>query len=366
MEDLNHWNQYRHQVYNSIIIGAGITGLSMAMWLKLKNPKEKILICDKGMEMASRRNVGFVTSGSLKYLLDLIRDHGEKDAFAIWNIGKNNRALIENFINSNDIAKLLQYQKLGSVTYLNSDDDVSNIKKFGFEVIDTSSKNGVGLIDAEESSFNPIRFHDYLLNFVINLGVEVDFNSEVSSIIYKKNSWEVSVRSRLQTKKLFIATNSSNLLNNITNQEGNIKRVRAQVQSYALSEKKDDSSNIYIPTERIYYRINNNKLIIGGLRGVDPSSELTDKIGINPKIQDALRDFVMSNIDHNAKIEKQWSGIMGMRDNKLPHVYFDTQRSLFFLGGYSGHGNAFAFYLSKELIESIATKRPSESLVLFL
>lgn len=364
MEELNHWHQYRYKNYNSIIIGAGITGLSMAMWLKIKNPKEKILVCDKGMDMASRRNAGFVTSGSLKYLLNMIDNIGKDNALAVWKISKKNRELIENFILINDISELVQYKKLGSTTYLDSFSDFYRLKELGFEQIKSTSNFdvGIGVFDPDESSFNPIRFHDFLLNFVINLGVEVDLRSEVKELTYKKNGWKVSTRTELRTKKLLIATNSSSLLNTVTSQNENIIRTRAQIQSYQLSAKKEDSGNIYIPSKKIYYKVSNNKLIIGGLRVVDPENELTDTIGINDKIQDALKEFVLSNIDRNAIIENKWSGIMGMRTNELPKVYFDIKRSLFFIGGYSGHGNAFAFYLAKELIESIALKKLTDDL----
>lgn len=367
MEELNHWHQYFHKNYNSIIIGAGITGLSMAMWLKLRYPKEKILVCDKGMNMASRKNAGFVTSGSLKYLLNLIETNGKEKALAIWNISKKNRLLIESFINKHGISKTVQYQKLGSITFLESKKDVSILKSIGFkEVEDNPLSDLVGLIDPEESSFNPIRFHDFLLNFVISLGVEVDFNSEVKEIVYKKPLWQVKARVNLKSKKLLIATNDSFLLNKIIKKDNKIVRTRAQIQSYKLSFKIENSSNIYLPSKKIYYRISDNKLIIGGLRGVDPLSEITDKLGINDKIQDALKEFVFSNIDKNAKLENQWSGIMGMRENELPLVYVDRKKSLYFLGGYSGHGNAFAFYLALKIIDSMGSDHLSEKLNLFI
>lgn len=364
MEDLNHWHQYRHKSYNSIIIGAGITGLSMAMWLKLKNPKEKILICDKGMDMASRRNAGFVTSGSLKYLLNLIDKIGKKEALAIWRISKKNRELIEDFIIQNNIAKLTQYQKLGSVTYLNQRDTL-RIEELGFKRLENKLLDGLsGVIDTEESSFNPVRFHDFLLNYVIGLGVEIDFNSEVTSINYKNKSWIVSAREELKCKKLFIATNCLILIDK-TIEKDKIVRTRAQIQSFHLSSKQEDSSNIYVPDKKIYYRIHKNKLIIGGLRIIDRECEVTNAIGLNPKIQDALEDYVLTNIDNMAKIENQWSGIMGMRNSELPLVFLDKKKSLYFLGGYSGHGNAFAFYLSKKLIESVTSGNISDCLKFF-
>ena len=54
------------QVFDVVIVGAGITGLSTAYWLEKEDPSLKVAIVEKNRVAfgASGRNAGFVTCGS--------------------------------------------------------------------------------------------------------------------------------------------------------------------------------------------------------------------------------------------------------------------------------------------------------------
>ena len=71
----NSSTQNLPQKVDVVIVGAGITGLSVAYWLKELKSELKIAIVES-IDLAagaSGRNAGFVTAGSAAYLAGLIR-----------------------------------------------------------------------------------------------------------------------------------------------------------------------------------------------------------------------------------------------------------------------------------------------------
>lgn len=366
----NLWDKPQNNQYNTIIVGAGITGLSIAYHLKKRNPKERILICDKDINrVASRRNAGFLTSGSLEYLLKLIPKHGYEKALKIWAIAKTNRRMVLNFLQNNNASGLVDLNNLGSTTFVNKNEieKIDVLRKFGFtDRLESIFRNDdyVALFDQDESSFNPLRFHEILLSIVKLMGVEVCFDFEIETIKRDKKAWFLN--NGLKTKKLFLATNTSKFTKEVFKKDQNITRARAQIQAYNLSFKTASTSNIYIPSNKLYFRVINNKLIIGGLRDIDKDSEFTEDLGLNDLIQKALKDFVINNIDSGAKLINQWSGIMGLTDKDIPSVDISFKKSVYAIGGYSGHGNGFAFYLSKLMVDSVVSNEISEELKIFM
>ena len=74
-KDFNHsyWELKSYfSIYDLIVIGAGIVGLSSAISYKEKNKKAKILILERGIipDGASTKNAGFACFGSAGELLD--------------------------------------------------------------------------------------------------------------------------------------------------------------------------------------------------------------------------------------------------------------------------------------------------------
>ena len=69
---LSFWEKQSLLYYDTIIIGAGIVGLSTAMAIKEKSPKTRVLVLERGIlpTGASTKNAGFACTGSLTEIID--------------------------------------------------------------------------------------------------------------------------------------------------------------------------------------------------------------------------------------------------------------------------------------------------------
>ena len=85
------------KTYDVVIVGAGISGLSAAYWLKKEDPGLKIAIVERTRMGggATGRNAGFITCGSVEHFNRLITKHGLEEATDIWRFSEENLRLLE-------------------------------------------------------------------------------------------------------------------------------------------------------------------------------------------------------------------------------------------------------------------------------
>jgi gamma-glutamylputrescine oxidase len=319
-------NSPMHATPDVIIIGAGITGLFLAHHLLNKNIKLNIVIYDQGElgHGASSKNAGFLTMGSYSFL---------KKVSALDN-AKELLDIISKSISGVKKFSLASLVELGSQTHLlRPDDDFSFVqKKLKSSNIYLTQKGNI-LSNPHDCGINPNELLQKLYKS-IEERVHFFFNHHLSNT------------EQFEAKHVLIATNTPPTFLNI---KKSIKPVRAQIAKFSVQRK--NSPNIYIPDQRIYYRFYNNELIIGGQRLLDAETEETNKEGLNSIIQKALAQKALDLSHGEAKLIKSWSGIMSFTEDELPIQH--QQENLTFIGGFSGHGNAFSFELTRRLIQSL-------------
>ena len=68
-----------------VIVGSGIVGLNCALELRLKHPKSKIVVLEKGLVPygASTRNAGFACFGSLTEILSDLDSHSSLEVYEL-------------------------------------------------------------------------------------------------------------------------------------------------------------------------------------------------------------------------------------------------------------------------------------------
>src|SRR5690349_6919396 len=83
---LSYWEQQSFSSYHHIVIGAGITGLSVAIELAQRYPDERVLVLERGLlpTGATTRNAGFACMGSATELLDDLERNTEDDVIALF------------------------------------------------------------------------------------------------------------------------------------------------------------------------------------------------------------------------------------------------------------------------------------------
>jgi gamma-glutamylputrescine oxidase len=100
------------------------------------------------------------------------------------------------------------------------------------------------------------------------------------------------------------------------------------------------------------------RLIAGGFRDVDMSSEFTASEETTPPIQHALEQFAADVIGWPVQVTHRWAGIFGFVPDLLPVVgRVPGDERLWVAGGYSGHGNVLGF-LCGELVARAIVGEP--------
>src|ERR1017187_1649144 len=94
---LDRTNKAEKKTFDAIVVGAGISGMSAAYWLKKEDPSLNVAVIEKGRlgYGATGRNAGFITCGSVEHFNRLISKHGLDEALEIWRFAEKNLHLLE-------------------------------------------------------------------------------------------------------------------------------------------------------------------------------------------------------------------------------------------------------------------------------
>ena len=107
-----------------------------------------------------------------------------------------------------------------------------------------------------------------------------------------------------------------------------------------------------------WHQNDEGRLIAGGFRDVDMSSEFTASEETTPPIQHALEQFAADVVGWPVQITHRWAGVFGFVPDLLPVVgRVPSDARLWVAGGYSGHGNVLGF-LCGELVAAAILGEP--------
>jgi len=336
------WSFWEKQEYWSnadiAIVGAGITGLSAAIFAKDKNPQQEIVVLERGFlpEGASTKNAGFACYGSVGELRDDILSNGFD---ACLNLVKERYEGLK-FLRQLVPDEEMDYSSCGGVELFNENQAEeweackelipklnNNLNDFfgGDVYLETedykSFNNCIGSIRSPfEGSLNPAKMMQALYRRAIALGVKVFYNCELRS--YQREGGDISLKISqlpdLKTKNLILCTNA------FSNSFGqfDLKAVRNMVLvSKELAWPFPDGV-YHAQMGYFYFRKVGNRLLIGGGRHLDEKVETSSDFGINPKIKAALLEFTKNYLGLAAQdlFEEEWSGILGVGSHKEPII----------------------------------------------
>lgn len=355
-----------------VIVGGGYAGLSTAYWLTEMRPDLKITVVDRSFcgSGASGRNAGFLTIGSASFYKSLAAKWGTSDALSIQKFAKESLELVHQHILKS--SPEVKFERTTSLTLFQTEEQFTNwvpkdldLDAFGFnwrgqkELPENLQEKFHGAYEyGPEYKINPVQFLASLRQILEYRKVTIVESSSAFEILPDGIQTELNF---IKAKTVVLALNGyfpqfSGAFKN------HISPRRAQMLAVLLEEEFNCPSLHYDPPERVYWRREQEKvLVIGGKRLLDEHGETGDFEKISAKVQKGLEDYLRDQLKLKYKVINRWSGIMGFTNDELPLIGKITAPcETYMIGGFSGHGMGLGFRSGKDLAELI-TKQSTAS-----
>jgi hypothetical protein len=360
------------QIYDVVIVGAGLTGLSTAYWLEKEDPSLKVAIVEKNRVAfgASGRNAGFVTCGSVEHFNRMISKHGLEQALEIWKFSETNLKLLEQEI-IQDQGPVIQFEKKGAFSLAAQENEFDELKKVSEVMTSLAIPNEIvegqdiekrlgainfvgGIKYLGDASTNPVLMLELLRSKVkapIFESVEayrIDSQQDGTKILKTdKGDFESSM--------VVLALNgySANLHPYFRDKIFPTRGQCLMMEAVPRFMEGPCYANFYLD----YFRqLPSGELLIGGFRQIEKQTEVGYSDHVTDLIQESLRHFVVTYLPKlaQAKVTHRWGGVMGFSKDGEPMVgSIPDDPSIFFAGGYTGHGVGLAFNTGKTLVDLI-------------
>ena len=351
------------------IVGSGIVGINCAISLKKKHPHSNILILEKGSlpQGASTKNAGFACFGSVSEILSDLEHHSEKEVGRLVQKRRDGIQRLRSLLGDEAIGFQLHgshelfplekpefYEKcLASIPYLNGlmapvfgqNPFVTNQNLFNFEGIQEKY-----ITHQLEGQLDTGKMMRSLIQKCMSMDIPI-LNGVLVKDVFESNNQAIIVTDDFEflSKKVFVATNgfASKLIKSET-----VKPARAQVLVTEPVKNLHVKGTFHFDEGYYYFRNIDNRILFGGGRNLDFKTEETTEFGetqiIQNKLEALLHNMILPN--HPVKIERRWSGIMGVGKQKSPIVK-QVSDSIFCGVRLGGMGVALGSLVGKELAE---------------
>ncbi len=342
--NLSYWERETFfKDFDVAVIGSGLVGLSAALHLKRLQPGLKVAVFERGAlpAGASTRNAGFACYGSMTELLDDMTRLSEDEVFAIvekrWRGLQRLRQLVgDNQMNfessggyeifTEDEEELFREccdrmpefnRAIGAITghpqpYIVADDHIPN---FGF-------RGAAHLIlNQPEGQVHTGKMMARLLQLASEAGVQL-FNGILIERL-EDSANEVVLQTgagwTLRVPRVLVAVNgfARRLLPDI-----DVTPARNQVLITHPIPNLKVRGCFHYDRGYYYFRDIDGRILLGGGRHLDHSSETTSEFGTNELIRSALVQLLKTIIcpHYPVKVDAWWTGILGLGPVKKPIV----------------------------------------------
>lgn len=342
--ELSYWE--REHLWNPpdlVIIGAGIVGLSAALFLKLKSPGKKIWVLERGLlpSGASSRNAGFACYGSITELMDDTAKYGESTMLQLveWR-WKGLQRLLGLYGTST-----LEYQPWGGYelfaapdhdAWLKANDQIPRFNQLVAPITGLAQTYKVADHQLEHFSFgkvehlifnsgegvlNPGKLMKHLAAKCRHLGIELHYGTEVKQIEDGADKASITLSSgySFSVSQVLVTTNGfARQLMPVLD----VKPARNQVWITAPIADLNWAGAFHYQEGYYYFRRVEDRILLGGGRHLDLEGETTAEFGATTSIQAGLQQLLEEIIwpGQPVSIDLKWSGIMGLGGNKKPIV----------------------------------------------
>ncbi|GAB2707947.1 FAD-dependent oxidoreductase [Hymenobacter frigidus] len=340
--NLSYWE---HQSFfgpaDVAIIGAGLVGLTAALYLKQRRPTWRVVVLERGAlpSGASTKNAGFACFGSIS---ELIEQEKRGDLQAVVTARCEGLARLRELVG--DAA--LDYQPVGGyelfrdeeaalaaecrdkIDYFNQllapvvghartfRDASAETKRFGFGGVSTLLKN------EHEGSLDAGRMMRALLARTWAADVPVLTNCAVEAVETAATSQRLRLANgaTIEASRVLLATNAfaTELLPELAVTPG-----RGQI---LVTEPLPDvslSGTFHYDHGYAYFRqLPDHRILLGGGRNLDFAAEATAAPGLTPSVQTYLENLLHTVVlpGRQPRIDFRWSGVMGFGPALAPII----------------------------------------------
>lgn len=371
IDQLSYWERDTYFTGNDIvIIGAGIVGLSTAIFIAERFPNRRILIVEQGYlpSGASTKNAGFACFGSPSELEDDLKTISESEVWETFQLRYEGLKALFKLIDRTAIDynpcgswDLIQNDaheiESGFIDYLNhkaqeitgeeliySEDKQAN-NNFGFNGFRTSYYNRL------EGSLNTGKLIDELYKHAIKKNIKVLYGVKCDSFVEQNDAVELQLNIGLiKTEQLIICSNG--FAKELVNED--VIPARGQVLITKEIPNLKINGTFHFDKGYYYFRNVGNRILLGGGRNINFTQETSNKLEINESIQSVLRSILSEQIlpDTPHEIEMSWAGIMGVGQSKEPIIKRYSNRIAIGVR-MGGMGVAIGALVGKKLSEQI-------------
>jgi gamma-glutamylputrescine oxidase len=338
------------------IVGAGITGCSAAHTLAEGGLRVRVHDAREVAGGASGRNGGFaLRGGAMAY--DVAREWlGAEEARAYWN-------LTEEYLGRLAAAVGDAFRAVGSLR-LSADGEERDELEREFEALREDGFDAEwraelpppldgrfpgALFHPADGSVQPARLTRRLASRAVEAGVEIVEHHRVESL------------DELEAECVLVATDGypSGLLGRI---EGLIIPTRAQmIATKPIEEMLFDRPHYGRHGFDYWQQLEDGRILAGGFRDADMSTEFTSEEQTTVPIQDALETFLSELVGRPLEVTHRWAGIFGLVLDFMPVVgRVPEDDRVWVCGGYSGHGNVLGFMCGDLVAQAMLGDIPRE------
>lgn len=339
------WSYWEKDLYldgiEVAILGAGIVGLTTAIFLKQQRPSWKIQVFDQWTigGGATTRNAGFACFGSPTELVSDLATQDEAATFALVKARWEGLQLLQRTV---DMQKA-DYVTCGGYEVFFPDDQsawdktVDHLPRFNqlaeeatgvknaYQIL-TPAASGLPFAGLEqvvfmphEARIHPGKMHQLLVTQAIRLGVPVIRGVEVEHIHTDGTYAQMTTSEHgiLRARQIVVATNgfTRRLLPDV-----DVLPARNQVLVTEPIPGLTWDGTFHYQEGYVYFRRIGDRILLGGMRHIDKMAEMTDDLSQTTVIQEALEHFLTKRLlaGKNVAITDRWSGILGVGAQKWP------------------------------------------------
>ena len=353
-----------------LIVGGGITGVSLAYFLSDYGAKNIVLIEKKFVgNGATGKSAGTLVIRGESDLSDLVKVHGRKKAFILWNKTMSNLDLLNHLIvtenidcdferlptlycgykhkNYNDLHQEFQLIKKipGRENFLSKEEIKKEINTSLFSHGILSHEHGI--------SVNPLKLTQNFSRIVESKEVKI---YEGTSLLKFSNNRAQTAHGSIHYKKILLAIDAEHPSQEVKKMKSTIIVTRQltykEIESMHLHNRK-----IIFDTQKNYHYLKltkDNRLLIG-FGGITVHKKHTKTDPHYPHVTE-LEQFVKKMFPYlSISFDYVWSGSFGFTQDFHPHIEIGKEVS-----SISGAGTqVLCFMAAKYVAEKIVNKKSS-------